>query len=234
MKLSIVIPTYNEELRIGATIKKVVSYLSRTTMDAEIIVVDDGSIDGTVGIVSLQCDPEIPIIILTQEKNSGKGAAVRRGMLQAVGDLVLFSDADLSTPIEELDRFLVEIQNGCDIVIGSRGLDSSLLEIRQPFYRQLMGKTFNKLVQLLVFSGIQDTQCGFKLFTRKAVLALFPKQRIISFAFDVEILYLARKMGFCIKEVPVTWRNEKHSRVKIVKDSLKMLLSLLIIKTTHR
>lgn len=233
MHISIVIPTFNEENRIGNTIVSIIEYLRRSRKQSEIIVADDGSKDNTIYHVSNKYDPVVPISILSHSFNMGKGAAVKRGMMQATGDVVLFTDADLSTPIEELDRLLVELDKGFDVVIGSRGMAQSILEKRQPFYRQFMGKTFNKMVQFVVLPGIQDTQCGFKLFSRRAVNSLFPEQMLTGFAFDVEILYMARKKGLKIKEVPVTWHNATGSKVHIVRDSLKMFWNMLLIRLMH-
>jgi dolichyl-phosphate beta-glucosyltransferase len=199
--------------------------------DYEIIVVDDGSTDKTVDTVLKFGDK---VNVIRQNKNIGKGAAVRRGMLEAKGNIRLFSDADLSTPITELPKLLECLNNGTDICIGSRAVDNSKIRVHQPFYREFMGKTFNKLVQLLVFRGINDTQCGFKVFNDYAADKIFPSTKIDGFGFDVELIYLAHKAGFKVEEVPVEWYNDARSTVNPLFDSARMIIDLWNIRRIHR
>lgn len=229
--LSVIIPAFNEEERIASTLKKIYDYLNEHNYNYEILLIDDGSTDSTVELVANNF-PNVQIV--KQPQNMGKGAAVRRGMLEAKGTLRLFTDADLSTPIYELEKFLPEIENGYDIAIGNRALQNELIKEHQPFYREMMGKTFNKIVQLLVVRGISDTQCGFKLFTEKAAKEIFAKAEINGFSFDVEAVYLASKMGFKIKEIPVEWYNDDRSKVHPIFDSLKMLIEIMRIRKLHK
>lgn len=228
--LSVVIPAYNEAERIGATLGKIHDYLQTKDYPYEIIVVDDGSRDNTTGLVS-QIARQIPCISLLENGvNRGKGYSVRAGVLNAQGAMILFSDADLSTPIGEVDKLIPWLGRGYDIAIGSRGLPGSEILVRQPWRRQLMGKVFNRLVQLLAVSGINDTQCGFKLFTKEAARDLFEKQTVSGFGFDVEILFIASKNGYRIKEVPVKWMDSPNSRIDIWKDPFTMLTDLARIR----
>ncbi len=228
--LSVVIPAYNEEPRIPDTLRAVSRYLENTLEDYEIIVVDDGSSDRTADVVR-GIRRELPrISLISYPSNCGKGYAVRTGVLSSKDDLVLICDADLSTPIEEIERLRTFLANDFDIAIGSRGLQDSDIAVRQPWYRERMGKVFNAFVRTLVVGGIKDTQCGFKLFKGRVARTLFAKNRIDGFAFDVEILFLARKEGYKIKEVPVRWLNSPNSRVKIMSDPLKMFLELFKIR----
>lgn len=229
--ISIIIPAYNEEERIGITLEKIQTYLDQNHPDYEILVVDDGSKDNTTKIVkSLNSN----IKIIKQEINQGKGAAVRRGMLEANGDICLFTDADLSTPIYEIEKTLKSHQEGFDVCIGSRALQSELIKEHQPWYREMMGKTFNKIVQLLVVKGIQDTQCGFKSFKSSAAKEIFKNCKINGFAFDVETVFLANKLKYSIKEIPVEWYNDERSKVNPITDSTKMFLEILKIRKLHR
>lgn len=234
MNLSVIIPTYNEEKRIGETLNRIVSYLSQKYGDNyEIIVVDDGSIDETLKVIKQYPLASKKIRILVNEKKMGKGYSVRKGMLLAEGDYLLFTDADLSTPIEELEKLFFWIGKGYDLAIGSRSLKGAEIILHQPFYREMMGKIFNKLVKVWCLSDFVDTQCGFKLFKKEVAKKIFQEAKIGHFAFDVEILYLAKRNNFRIKEVPIRWINSPSSRVHPVFDSLKMLLDLIRIRFLH-
>lgn len=227
--LSIVIPAYNEERRLPQTLSRIVEYVRQRKLSCEIIVVDDGSSDATsdVAIATARSLSFAPFRVLRYQPNMGKGYAVNRGVLSSNGHFVLFTDADLSTPIEELDKLLKPLLNGyCDIAIASRALFGSELPIRQPLFRELMGRAFNVVVQALLLPGIRDTQCGFKCFAAKAAQDIFIRQRTFGFAFDVEILYIARKLGYRIVELPVRWCHSPETKVKVLKHGLWMLLSV--------
>lgn len=231
-KLSIVIPAYNEEQRIGKTLDRICDYM-KGSGPYELIVVDDGSSDNTAGVVREAMEKHPAISLLQNGVNRGKGYSVRRGVLHSKGRFILMSDADLSTPIEEIEKLYKELEDGYDISIGSRALSESLILKRQPWYRQLMGKTFNKFVQVFAVWGINDTQCGFKLFNGDAARSVFSRQKVDRFAFDAEALYLAKRMGFSIKEVPVVWVNSPDSKVSVLNDSPQMLKDLLMVRFSH-
>lgn len=228
--LSIVIPAYNEADRIEASLQKAVDYLGQKDYEYEIIVADDGSTDNTVAIAE-NFGHKVKAYALP--KNTGKGAAVRMGMLKAKGEIRIFTDADFSTPIYEIEKIIYSLKNNYDIVIGSRALDYDLVKEHQPFYREFMGKIFNKFVQFMVIKGIKDTQCGFKGFTAAAAEDIFSKAKINGFSFDVEALYLARRAGYRIDEVPVEWYNDDRSKVNPITDSISMLLEIMKIKKLH-
>lgn len=231
--LSIVIPAYNEALRIGRTLERIDEYLKGYGPSYEIIVVDDGSKDDTVRVVRKAAEKHPAIVLVQNGRNRGKGHSVKQGVLSSRGRFILMSDADLSTPIEEIGKLFKALEEGYDIAIGSRSVSGSMVLIRQTWLRQLMGKTFNTLVRALAVNGFSDTQCGFKLFTADAAWNVFALQRIERFAFDVETLYLAKKMGLGIREVPVIWVNSPDSRVSLFRDPLQMLRDLLKIRLYH-
>ena len=230
-RLSIVIPAYNEASRIESTLVHVLRYLERQDYPSEIIVVDDGSTDATFGVVrNMRTPNRTPIRILQLKANQGKGAAVKAGMEgMARGAYRLFYDADASTPIEEVDRIWAEFEAGADIVIGSRSLPASHVEVRQAPYREFMGRTYNRLLKALRLTRFVDTQCGFKAFTADAAACLFPRQTVSRFSFDVELLFIAGKHGLSIREVPVRWINSRASRVNPVRDSARMFVDLFLI-----
>jgi dolichyl-phosphate beta-glucosyltransferase len=240
--LSIIIPAFNEANRIGPSLHKAFQYFATKPYQVEILVVDDGSSDSTVETVKKICAAKpsglahVDCRVIPLGKNSGKGAAVQRGMLEAKGTVRIFTDADFSTPIHEVEKIIPLIDSGeYDIVIGSRAAEGRrLVKKHQPWYREAMGRFFNLLVQLLVFRGIRDTQCGFKGFSGDAAALLFSKQKVMNFSFDVEILYLARRNGYRIKEVAIEWYNDERSTVGALSDSLKMFLELVRIRNLHR
>ncbi len=228
--ISIVIPAFNEEIRSGVSLRGIVDYFSRSEEEYEVIVVDDGSIDGTSSKVR-EFEHILPKLeIVRYETNRGKGYALRQGVLASEGDLVLVTDADLSTPIEEIEKLARLVIHGeCDIAIGSRALALSEIMKKQPFWRRGMGKIFNKIVKLLVIDDFNDTQCGFKLFTGRVAKSLFREAVIDRFAYDVEILALAKKRGYRVLDVPIKWINSPESRVNPVVDSIQMLKDLIRI-----
>ncbi len=229
--LSLIIPAYNEEERIGTTIEKVLEYLQAQSYTWEVIVVDDGSCDRTAEIVATFA-PKVTLYRLTE--NMGKGAAVRTGMLTAQGQYRVFTDADLSTPIAELHKMLTALQRGADVVIGSRRIDRSLVKKHQPWYREWIGVAGNLLVQAVLLRGYQDTQCGFKGCTARAAEEIFSRARIDGFAFDIEMLYIATQLGFSIEQIGVEWYNDERSRVRAVRDTLRTLRDVFAIRRYHR
>jgi glycosyltransferase involved in cell wall biosynthesis len=230
-ELSIVIPAVNEERRLPETLERVHAYLAATGETAEVIVVDDGSTDRTTGVVedASRRFPEIRGI--RNPENHGKGFAVRQGMLDARGKIALFTDADLSTPIEEADKLIAAIrEGGYDGAIGSRGLDRRLIETRQSAMRETGGKVFNRAVRVLTGLPFADTQCGFKAFRRDRCRVLFEQQRIVGFGFDPEILFLAARHGLRVAEIPVHWAHDPGSKVKFLRDGLRMVGELSTIR----
>lgn len=227
---SIVIPAYNESARLGATLKKVLSYVHSMRWDAEVIVVNDGSRDNTSDIVREHAAADPILRLVENPGNRGKGFSVRMGMLSARGRVVLFSDADLSSPIEEAPKLLQALEAGADIAIGSRWLRAETQTQRQPLYRQIFGRVFNLLLRLTLGLQFKDTQCGFKAFKRPAVQAIFPLQKIERWGFDPEILFLARKFGFRVQEVPVAWGHSGGTRINPLIDGSRMFLEMLHIR----
>lgn len=229
--ISIIIPAYNEGARIGATLDKILAYLAqRGWGDAEIIVVNDGSYDNTVEIVR-ECAAKNPgVRLLENPGNRGKGYSVRSGMLHAEGETLLFSDADLSSPIEEASKLFAAIAAGSDIAIGSRWLQSELQTQKQPLYRQLLGRVFNLLLRIILGLRFKDTQCGFKAFTRRSAQVIFPQQQIERWGFDPELLFLARKFGFRVTEVPVAWAHREGTRINPLRDGIRMFGEILKIR----
>jgi dolichyl-phosphate beta-glucosyltransferase len=229
-RLSIVIPAYNEERRLGPSLAKVRAYLGRRRIHAEVLVVDDGSSDGTAQVVRKAAKAWPALRLLKLPRNQGKGAAVRAGVLGAKARRILFTDADLSTPLEELAALEARLDAGADVALGSRAVDRSRVSVSQPLYRVLAGRSFNVLVQLFSVPGIHDTQCGFKLFTAEAGRRLFAKQQVPRFGFDVEFLFLARKAGYRLAEVPVRWENSPETKVRPIRDGARAFLDLALIR----
>ncbi len=229
--ISIIIAAYNEERRIIPSLFKIREYITKQDLPYEIIVVDDGSTDKT-HIVVRDLTRDVPYLrVISYLPNRGKGYALRQGVLASKGEVVLLTDADLSTPIEELSKLLPLIYNHkYDLAIGSRALALSEIIRKQPWWRQSMGKFFNKLVKTLVIEDFKDTQCGFKLFRGDMARSLFKEALIDRFAYDVEILAIAKKKGKRIVEVPITWINSPESKVSPIRDSLQMLFDLLKIR----
>jgi dolichyl-phosphate beta-glucosyltransferase len=236
MIASLVVPAYNEASRIENCIRSAARWAQSRPggWDWEVILVDDGSKDDTVARARrFAAEEKLELNVVSYGENRGKGAAIRAGVLASSGDPVLVSDTDLSTPLSEWAR-LAERLPTHPIAIGSRAIEQALVRKKQPFYRQFMGRTFNRFVRLLTVRGIGDTQCGFKLFRGDLARELFRQARIDRFAYDVEILYLAQRRGIPIAEVPVVWINSPESKVQVVRDSLRMLLDLFRIRWIHR
>lgn len=226
--LSIVIPAYNEEKRILPTLRRIADYLGRQGYKAEVVVVDDGSADATAAVIEAfsQGHPEVKLV---RNPHRGKGYAVKTGMLRAKGEFRFLCDADLSMPIEQISRFLPPQLAEFDVAVGSREAPGAQ-RYKEPPFRHLMGRAFNLLVRALAVPGIQDTQCGFKCFRAAAVQAVFPLQRIDGFAFDVEVLFLARRLGLRIVEVPIDWYFDEDSRVRPFWDALRMFQDALRVR----
>jgi dolichyl-phosphate beta-glucosyltransferase len=228
--LSIVVPAYNEAKRLPRTLPRMIEYAQRLGESVEIIVVDDRSSDGTSDIAASLGEACGFVTVLRIDEDCGKGAAVRHGMLAACLGHVLFTDADLSTPIEEATKLRAALTHGADVAIGSRRLAGSDVQVHQPWLREFAGRTFSGVVSILLLPGIRDSQCGFKAFRRSAARALFGRQRLDGFGFDAEILWLARQLGYRVAEIPIVWRDDRRSSVRLVRDSGGMLLDLARIR----
>jgi len=229
--LSIVIPAYNEALRIGSTLEKVRQYADTRNYPCELIVVDDGSRDKTPELLMDFQERDTRVRILRNEPNRGKGFTVRRGVLEARGAFVLFTDADLSAPIEETNKLLAALEtSGADAAVGSRALDRRLIGVRQPWRRELAGRVFNLLVRLFTGLKIRDTQCGLKLFRRATTRRAFELQRVTGFGFDPEVLFLIQHLGGKIVEVPVRWNDSPATTVRFLRDSTRMFLDLVRLR----
>jgi glycosyltransferase involved in cell wall biosynthesis len=227
---SIVIPAYNESNRIRPTLDAILQYLQECKWDAEILVVDDGSRDDTAEIVRAYSRSHPHIQLISNPGNRGKGYSVRNGMLHARGEICLFTDADLSSPLSESEKLFEAIRQGADVAIGSRWLRAELQTERQPLYRQLFGRIFNLLLRLVLGLHFMDTQCGFKAFRRPAAQAIFPLQKIERWGFDPEILFLARRMGLRVAEVPVVWAHSEGTRLHPFRDGLRMFGDVMRIR----
>ncbi len=229
--LSIVIPAYNEAARLENTLHRVLACVRDRQWNAEVLVVDDGSSDETAEIVRtcMQTAPELYLI--QNPGNRGKGYSVRNGLLQATGEIVMFTDADLSAPMEEAERLIASIQSGAEVAIGSRWLDRSRQTLHQPLYRRFFGRCFNALTRAVMSLPYADTQCGFKAFRRKTAQVIFRLQRVERWGFDPEILFIARKLGYKIVEVPVTWGHDERSKISYLRDGSRMLQDMATIRS---
>ncbi|MEW5806906.1 MAG: dolichyl-phosphate beta-glucosyltransferase [Acidobacteriota bacterium] len=232
--LSIVIPAFNEEKRLRDTLDRVWTYTRQNSLDAEIIVVNDGSVDATPEIAKKFTHLHDHCFLVNNVENRGKGFSFRRGFLASKGNLILLTDADLSAPIEEFGVLMKVMREGnYDIAIGSRGIDPSKVEIKQNWVRRTMGKSFNSLVRMITKLPFKDTQCGFKLMARERVLPVINMMKVDRFSYDVELLFLASRSGLRIIEVPVVWRNSTETKVRMVIDSLSMIGDILKIKRNY-
>ena len=227
--LSIVVPSYNEEARLPGTLERIALYIRAQRPNTEVIVVDDGSNDGTARVAETFKENIANLRVLSNEVNRGKGYSVRRGSLEARGEVVLFTDADLSAPIEEAERLLGGLQN-CDVAIGSRAMNRKLIEARQSVFREFAGILFNKVVRIILRLPFVDTQCGFKAFRRERCTIIFEQQTIERFGFDPELLYLARHHGLSTVEVPVRWAHSPATKVSMLRDSLQMFADVFVIR----
>jgi dolichyl-phosphate beta-glucosyltransferase len=227
---SIIIPAYNERSRLGATFKAILAYAEQKHWEWELIVVDDGSRDNTKEIVQAYIQENSRVRLLENPGNRGKGYSVRNGMMKGNGEILLFSDADLSSPIEEAEKLFAAIHNGADIAIGSRWLDPTLLTRKQPIYRRALSRIFNLSLRLVLRLKFKDTQCGFKAFSRRAAQAIFPSQQIERWGFDPEIIYVAQRLGFKIVEVPVRWAHSAGTRLHPIRDGIHAFWDVLAIR----
>jgi dolichyl-phosphate beta-glucosyltransferase len=230
--ISLVVPAYNEQGRLPATLDKMRTFLTRQSFSYEVLIVDDGSADGTAAIVE-DTIPSFPGLRLLREPHRGKGHAVRQGMLAALGSFVMFCDADFSMPVEEVVHFPEAMGNGYQIAIASREVRGAK-RIGEPPHRHLMGRVFNLIVRILAVPGLQDTQCGFKCFTQEAAQEIFGRQVIDGFGFDVEVLYIARKMHLGITEVPISWYYSPSSRVDPIRDTVRMVRDVFEVRSNDR
>jgi glycosyltransferase involved in cell wall biosynthesis len=227
---TIVIPAYNESARIGRALAEVLRTLDEKGWNAEVLVVNDGSTDNTAAIVESFVAKDPRVRLLHNGANRGKGYSVRNGILHGSGNIVMFTDADLSSPMPEAERLFDAIRDGADVAIGSRWLEVSRQTIHQPLYRQFFGRCFNVVTRMIMRLPFADTQCGFKAFRRSAAQTIFQLQRIERWGFDPEILFIALKRGYRIREVPVTWGHDERSRMSYLRDGIKMLEELLYVR----
>ncbi|MFQ5681779.1 MAG: dolichyl-phosphate beta-glucosyltransferase [Candidatus Binatia bacterium] len=231
--LSLIIPAFNEETRIGRSLDCLLSFFRSQPYSFEVVIVDDGSRDGTESLLRerFASDPEVRIH--RQPRNLGKGKAVQQGMLLGSGEYLFFSDADLSVPIEMLPRFLGHLENHCNVAIGTRQKSGAMIEIHQPLYREILGKFYTRLSAWILGLSVSDFTCGFKGFRKEAARDLFSRQRLKNWSFDAEILYLAHLKKYHVAEIPVTWRNDRATKVRLWKDIFPSFLGLLRIRLNH-
>ena len=228
-ELSIIIPSFNEELRLPATLGRIASYIREQRPNTEVIVVDDGSTDRTAAVAESWKDKITQLRVLGNGTNRGKGFSVRHGSLEARGDIILFTDADLSAPIEEAEKLLGVMQS-YDVAIGSRAVDRGLIEVHESLFREFAGIVFNRIVRVILWLPFVDTQCGFKAFRRERCQIIFEQQTIERFGFDPELLYLARRHGLSIKEVPVRWSHSPATKINMFRDSAMMFVEVFVIR----
>lgn len=227
---SIVIPAFNESQRIASSLDQILYFLARQNWDAEVIVVNDGSRDDTAEIVRQYSAKNAIVRLIENPGNRGKGYSVRNGVMHAGGELILFADADLSSPIQEASKLFAALRNGADVAIGSRWLDPELMTERQPIFRQIAGRVFNLLNRVILGLAFKDTQCGMKAFTGTTAHQIFSRQHIERWGFDPEILFIARKLGYRTVEIGVEWAHDDRSKINPVVDGIKMFLEMLRIK----
>jgi glycosyltransferase involved in cell wall biosynthesis len=228
--LSIVIPSYNEELRLPATLESIAAYINASKRSTEVLVVDDGSKDATAAVAESFREKIPSLRVVANGVNRGKGFSVKHGTQEAHGNIVLFTDADLSAPIEEADKLLSAIDNNFDVAIGSRAMDRSLISVHESLFREFAGIIFNKIVRIILRLPFVDTQCGFKAFRRERSHIIFEQQRVERFGFDPEILYLARHHGLRSVEIPVRWAHSPATKVNMLRDSIQMFIDVFIIR----
>src|SRR3989338_2828009 len=228
--VSLIIPAYNEESRIGKSLERIMKFFASEPYVSEAVIVDDGSKDRTMELIRERYGNHRSVRVYQQPRNLGKGEAVKQGMLLGRGEYLFFSDADLSVPIEMLRLFLTHLENGCDVSIGSRQKSGATIEVHQPLYRELMGKTFTRLANWILGIPIADFTCGFKGFRRSAARELFSRQQLKNWSFDAEILYLAQLKGYLVREIPVRWRNDERTKVKLWRDVGGSFLGLIQIR----
>ena len=226
--LSIIVPAHNEAKRLSPSLEKIDAFLHQQNYSAEVLVIENGSQDGTLAIARSHME-KMPNLRVFSEERRGKGLAIRRGMLEAIGDYRFLCDADLSMPIEQVNRFLPPALESVDVAIGSREVQGSH-RYDEPGYRHMIGRVFNTIVRWLVLPGLQDTQCGFKCFRAEVAERVFPLQTLTGMSFDAEVLFIARRMGFNIQEVGIDWVFNADSRVRLVEDSMRMAFDLLTIR----
>jgi len=227
---SIVVPAYNEGVRIGACLEQVLGYAAQQNWNIEIVVVNDGSADDTAAIARTYSQQDARVRLVENPGNRGKGYSVRNGMRHTQGEVLLFTDADLSAPIREAAKLVAALRSGADVAIASRWLHPELMTERQPAYRQLLGRIFNLVLRLGLGLKYKDTQCGMKAFKRQAAIQIFSRQRIERFGFDPELLFLARRLGLRTVEVPVDWAHDERSRIRVFRDGLHMVFEVACIR----
>ena len=231
--VSIIIPVFNEENRVGRSLERIFAFCNTQPYSYEVIVADDGSTDGSVNLIRDRFAKQCQLRIVQLSVHRGKGGAVQRGMLHGSGDFLIFSDADLSVPIEVLPKFLLELQRGFDVAIASRRAAGSVIEVNQDPFRKLMGNVFTSLSNFLLGLHHSDLTCGFKAFRRDAALEIFSRQRLDNWSFDSEILFLAKLKSLRVAEVAVTWRNDRATKVNLWRDVLASFLGLMAVRWNH-